>query len=548
MKKNSVMVNKMFKNILTAGTIAIAMTFGFTACNEDDALMGDSANPEMEREYNGPALEPYGLSFQEFITPNDVQILDADTTQISVRKALADKLGIKSFVGHPMGIWERMESDSYMCKATKEKLVGDHYILDVAPASLAELLNGKDVRLSTDLYVNQDAQAVRSRAAADNIPEYAAKFIDEDNIIHPTALTILPSADGDQNPTRSGYTAFGTFSTEDIMMARQSGSRWWPLDEIKELVEDFYDWTKDKTTYTIKQYHRNKTLINAHTDFTRTIEFGAGNREKKDTFNVTVKCPVDFGLNATFILDAKGSLVSLPEFNRFETSVAGNFAFSPQVTIGYSKEFKIPEDKQRLKLYNFPTFKLQFTIGVIPVVITIEPYLFLKFEAEVSGQAYMGVRYEYASHFQFGAEYVNKDWNVIKGYDTDKNKLSMIPPTGVCKAHAGVGLMLGCDVIVQKLAGPKIAIGPKLTADAELKLSQEPDVLFKFNSSVDFGMVGEIGAKLKVWKWELAEWETEVNFGDPINLFHYNFPHEEGDTENGSLDNLMKLINPYKSK
>ena len=124
----------------------------------------------------------------------------------------------------------------------------------------------------------------------------------------------------------------------------------------------------------------------------------------------------------------------------------------------------------------------------------------------------------------------------------------MIPPTGYFKAHAGVGLMLGCDVIVEKLAGPKIAIGPKFTADAEMEMSQDPDVLFKFKSSVDFGVTGEIGAKLKIWKWELADWETEVSFGDKINIFHYNFPHEEGDTSNGSLDNIMKLINPYNFK
>jgi hypothetical protein len=106
--------------------------------------------------------------------------------------------------------------------------------------------------------------------------------------------------------------------------------------------------------------------------------------------------------------------------------------------------------------------------------------------------------------------------------------------------------MLGCDVIVEKLAGPKIAIGPKLTADAELKFS--PDVNdCHFKSSVDFGVVGEIGAKLKVWKWELADWQTEVKFGEGYNIFHYNFPHEEGDEANGSFDNVLRLLNPYKN-
>jgi hypothetical protein len=541
MKKNSILVKMVLMSTLTVGTM-----FGFTACSDDSDLMNDSATPAVEKDYNGPALAPLGLSFQDFITPNDVQILNADTTQISVSKALAEKLGIKSFVGHPMGIWQNMEDDSYMRKAVKEQLVGDRYILNVVPASLAELLNGQRVRLSSDLYVNTDAQSVRSRAASRNIPEYAAKYIDEDNMIHPMAVTILPAADGDQNPTRSGISAFGTFSTEDIMMARMSGSRWWPWDQIKKAAQAVYDWTKDKTTYNIREYHRDKSLIQVNTEFSKKIEFGAGKKnEKKDTFNVNVKVPIDFALNYTFILDASGSLVSLPNLNRFETSVAGTFDFAPQVTLGFSKKFEIPDDKQRLKLYDFPTVKLKFTVGPVPVTIDIQPYLFLKFEAEVSGSAYMGVKYHYASHFKFGAAYTN-GWDLIKSYDTDENKVTMIPPTGQFKAHAGVGLMLGCDVIIEKLAGPKIAIGPKLTADAELKFS--PDVNdCHFKSSVDFGMVGEIGAKLKVWKWELADWQTEVKFGEGYNIFHYNFPHKEGDEANGSFDNVLRLLNPYKN-
>jgi hypothetical protein len=330
------------------------------------------------------------------------------------------------------------------------------------------------------------------------------------------------------------------------MMARMSGSRWWPWDQIKKAAKAVYDWTKDKTTYNIREYHRDKSLIQASTEFSKKIEFGLGKKnEKKDTFNVNVKVPIDFALNYTFILDAKGSLVSLPNLNRFETSVAGTFDFAPQVTLGFSKKFEIPDEKQRLKLYDFPTVKLKFTVGPVPVTIDIQPYIFLKFEAEVSGSAYMGVKYHYASHFKFGAAYTN-GWDLIKSYDTDENKVTMIPPTGQFKAHAGVGLMLGCDVIIEKLAGPKIAIGPKLTADAELKFSQDVNDCH-FKSSVDFGVVGEIGAKLKVWKWELADWQTELKFFKPYNIFHYNFPHEEGDEANGSFDNVLRLLNPYKN-
>ena len=549
MKKNSVMVKSMFMSIITAGIISC----GFSSCSKDDDLTNEGMNPEMESEFSGPSLESYGLNFQDFINEGDVQILDADTTQIAVSKAFADKIGIESFAGHPMGIRQGMEEDAYMCKATRQKLVGDRYIIDVAPCSLAELLKGQQMRLSSDLYVNMDPEQTRTRAAELNIPEYSAKFVDDDNVIHPISVTYRPAKG--ENATRSSLIAYGTFSTEDILLARQGGnSRWWPYDQIKDLgnkivkgIKEAYDWTKDNTTYNVREYHRGNSLIQDNTTFTKKIEFGPRPKkkgEKVDTFNVTVKLPVDFALTYDFILDAKGSLVSLPDVNRFETTIAGTFDFAPQVTIGFSKKFEIPEDKQRLKIAEFPSVSLHFTVGIIPVTISIDPYVFLKFEGEVSGSAYTGLKYHYASHFKFGCAYTN-GWSFIKEYVTDDNSLTMIPPTAEFKAHAGIGLMLGADVIVQKLAGPKLALGPKLTADAELRLNQDVDQCH-FKSSVDVGFVGEIGAKLKIWKWELGEISKDFVLGDSYNIFHYNFPHEEGDTENGSLDNVMKLLMPFK--
>lgn len=42
------------------------------------------------------------LTYHHFIASDDVIILDADTTRISVSKALADKLGITHFAGRPL--------------------------------------------------------------------------------------------------------------------------------------------------------------------------------------------------------------------------------------------------------------------------------------------------------------------------------------------------------------------------------------------------------------------------------------------------------------
>ena len=97
-KKN--LVKSMLMSVATAGIFSFS--FVFTSCNDDDILESGVTPPDMEQEYNGPLQEPYGLSFYDFVASDDVTILNADTTQISVSKALADKMGIQSFLGHPM--------------------------------------------------------------------------------------------------------------------------------------------------------------------------------------------------------------------------------------------------------------------------------------------------------------------------------------------------------------------------------------------------------------------------------------------------------------
>ena len=106
MKKNSIMVKQVLMSIITAGIF----TFGFTSCSDDDPMSQDSAAANQEITSDGEGIsKPIGLVYTDFITENDVQILNADTTEIAVSKALADKKGITNFVNHPMGIWQAFD-------------------------------------------------------------------------------------------------------------------------------------------------------------------------------------------------------------------------------------------------------------------------------------------------------------------------------------------------------------------------------------------------------------------------------------------------------
>lgn len=563
-KKN--LVKSMLMSVATAGIFSFS--FVFTSCNDDDILESGVTPPDMEQEYNGPLQEPYGLSFYDFVASDDVTILNADTTQISVSKALADKMGIQSFLGHPMGIWDHPEHRAYLRRATKEKLEGDRYILQVIPSSIAEVLTGndKEYKLSTELYVNTDPASTRTRAIENNTPEFAARYIDEKNVIHPIAITFR-RAEGDQRAlTRNAAAENGIYGTylPDQLLGLQDDPATRGLDDdiwnfIKKGAEAVGNWFKDIAVGTVEwfkaqakamekwlkentqydiNWDKHNTLINIDSKVDTKVPIQCG-KDSKDTINVYVNAPVKFNLNYTLLLQADGSAVEKPHLRRFEASVDGRFNFEPEVRLGFNGKLELPKDKQKIDLVELDGITVIFYIGYVPFCVDFNPSLYLKLKAEVEGKATTGVKYEFDSWFKGGILYEGYgDPRGINESKVTKSKVSFIKPTAEFNASAGVGLMFGCEMIIDKLVGPELAVGPQLKADAGLTLTPFEKDPVNFEASVDFGLTGEVGAKLKVWKWDIAEWNVDLDFGLNWNIYKYPKDNSKGNknAENRSND------------
>ena len=563
-KKN--LVKSMLMSVATAGIFSFS--FVFTSCNDDDILESGVTPPDMEQEYNGPLQEPYGLSFYDFVTSNDVTILNADTTQISVSKALADKMGIQSFLGHPMGIWDHPEHRAYLRRATKEKLEGDRYILQVIPSSIAEVLTGndKEYKLSTELYVNTDPASTRTRAIENNTPEFAARYIDEKNVIHPIAITFRRAEGYQRALTRNAAAENGIYGTylpdqllglqddpatrgldDDIWNFIKKGAEavgnWFKdiavgtVEWFKAQAKAMEKWLKENTQYDINWDKRN-TLINIDSKVETKVPIQCG-KDSKDTINVYVKAPVKFNLNYTLLLQADGSAVEKPHLRRFEASVDGRFNFEPEVRLGFNGKLELPKDKQKIDLVELDGVTVIFYIGYVPFCVDFNPSLYLKLKAEVEGKATTGVKYEFDSWFKGGILYEGYgDPRGISESKVTKSKVSFIKPTAEFNASAGVGLMFGCEMIIDKLVGPELAVGPQLKADAGLTLTPFEKDPVNFEASVDFGLTGEVGAKLKVWKWDIAEWNVDLDFGLNWNIYKYPKDNSKGNknAENRSND------------
>ena len=530
MKKNSFLVKQVLMSIVTAGIFSFS--FALTSCSDD---VNDLGTPGGEFETSTPGdysqYEPYGLTYHNFDGEDDVQIMNADTTEIAVKKSLADKLGITNFENHPLGIWDSPSHLAYGRKALEQQLVGDTYIIKVGKVTTAELIGDKAAQLSTDLYVNEDAQAVATRAASDDIPDFAAKYVDNDNKIHPAAILYTDPYGYDKE-----YHVDGDMPSASATRAAQSGEYQYVTPE--ELLKS-----------TRASIHPRILSINSELEFDKKFQLG---KCEGDSINVAGKIPVEFNLNYFLTLNGgikwKG-ILPYPTIKKFETGFDGNFGFHPEFTIGFSKEFKLPEDKEKVKLASFRGYTFTFVIGVIPVAVTVNPNLYLKFDASVKGSAHLKCKYDYSNRFKAGCRYEGK-WSTFKEFEELENEFTMFQPELEFSAEAGVGLFLAADVKIYDVVGPEIGVGPRLGAEASININPNG---IDWNAEVKLTVQAWAGAKIEILGYELAEWHTTFDIVGPWTLLKFPSDGTEHKSpakkqEEFLLDNYVKMFNEIDEK
>ena len=131
--------------------MAMAMVV-MSACEKDDVL------PEPTPE----DLTPFAMTYVDFITPNDVQILSSDTTTISVSSAYADKMGIKFFKDRAVTIWRTIGTVPFIRIITDAQEKNGEIILTTKRGEFSDMFENLEASLETDLYVNRDYVASRS--------------------------------------------------------------------------------------------------------------------------------------------------------------------------------------------------------------------------------------------------------------------------------------------------------------------------------------------------------------------------------------------------
>ena len=493
-KKN--LVKQVLMSIVTAGFFSFS--FALTSCS-DDEFTNNVNNTEdgSDKIGNYADFEPYGLTYHNFDGADDVKILNADTTEIAVKKSLADKLGITNFENHPLGIWDDPGHLAYGRKALEQQLVGDTYILKVKGVTAAELIGDKDAQLTTDWYVNTDEASVATRAADENIPEYAAKYIDNDGLTHPAVVQFTDPYGYDKDYYVPGIDE----PSESQTRAAESG-------------EFQYMTAEDMLSGTRGSIHPRLISFHNKVEFDKNIPLGKGS---KDSINFEGEIPVDFELNYFLTLDGGIKwkwFIPYPTIKKFETGVDGEFGFHPNATIGFKGQCSLPEDMQEVTLAKFKGFTYTFMIGVVPVTVTIDPALKLKLDGSVTAKASLGFSYDYSNKFKAGIRWQGK-WSTISEFEELEDKFTFCEPQVSFGAKAGVGLFMTASTMIYGVVGPELGIGPHLGAEANVTVT--PDGV-DWNAEVKLNVQAWAGAKIEILGWELAEWSTTFDIIGPWTL------------------------------
>lgn len=487
-----------FKRFAATMLMSLCGMFTITSC-QDDAIEPENNNADVTRSGDQKLKEAYGLSFENFVTENDVQILNADTTEISINKALAEKLGITSFKDHPIGIWDKKSHLPYARKAMEEKIVGDRFILKVKPATVAEMIGDKSVTLNTSFYVNNNAQEGKTRAGM-AMPAYAAKFMDESDVIHPAVvLKTDPYGydkayhDADEAP------AMGTRATGEFQFI------------------DAEDMVSDGTRASVR-----RNVLSIHEELKYNKELKNGGASAKLDF----KAPTDFELNYFLVLNGGVKwhfIVPEPYVKKFETGLDGNFSFKPELKLTFKDKIELPKDKQKYNLVNFTGYTFVFWVGVVPVYITCNPNLYMKLDGKVDMAAEMGFKYEYENTFKGGVSYQDgRGWSLIREFNEKKNEFTPNWPKCKISANAGIGLYFGVDVMLYGTVGPKVAVGPHIGAKAEGTFKSDlSGISGDFKASIDMSAKAEAGVKLKILGYEVAEWSNNFDLVGPWTLWKF---------------------------
>ena len=434
----------------------LTLAFLFTACSDDN-----------DKVYEPPVSfsdKPIVLSYDTYIEDTDVQILNNDTTQISVSRNYLNAIGADFEARNadtiPVAIWRTIDTAPFVRNVVAFQEQGDRLILTSVPGDIADVLPNCDVNLDSKIYVDfsQNSRTTYAYTSGDNY----SRYIDSEGVIHPTVI-ILEKGETQDDTTES---------------RGEAGNVYYTAEELAKSNASF-------------------DIIN--------VDKGLGNHELKLADGADY---VKIYITNTHLKAKAGLKVALQtkkfKLKKFECGVYGDLALNMTTGVEAGKEIK-EEKEKTIASFNCCTYV--FWVGWIPVGVTCDAGMKLKGEATLSAKCKLETDIDFSTSYNAGVKY-SGNWSDYSTADCDASaKLSVVEPFEV-DASVEAGAYLFVDVSLYGFAGPYLTVGPAVFANCGLAYNTVNDN-FTVDTAGGIKVGGKLGAQLKVYKWQLASWGVD---------------------------------------
>lgn len=397
-----------------------------------------------------------------------------------------------------MAVWQKVNSLPYIRCVTSEMLDNGRYVLTVdKSASLADVLpEDVEINFDTKIHVNHQAAKAWTCAGGTNaVEDMSARYMEGRH--HPSGSYPLYR----QWWRWRGRAGDGRHGTCTQPVHPGSGTDGYAYATAEDLDKSDIDWA----------------IVNKDVTLKANIKL-----DSKADASIGLKVPVKAKVNAKLQLKTGFSFKKGITLKKFDAGVYGGLAFKPEMNLNVGKSLTLPKDKFTKRLISFPGYTAVFMAGIVPVSITFSPGVIFKVDGTLTGSLSTGLSYRFEYKLKAGVLYEGS-WKAYGEYRQIENKFSMDVIKGNVNLRTGIGFYVSCDAMIYGFAGPEIAVGPRLglDADASITVPAKGDPTFAFNASLKCGVQSLIGAKLKILKWTLADWNTTFAISPQWTIWQY---------------------------
>lgn len=216
---------------------------------------------------------------------------------------------------------------------------------------------------------------------------------------------------------------------------------------------------------------------------------------------------------------------------------------TPELDVKVSKSMKKPlyQVKKKINLYNIYLNPIVVPMGVPPIVfpVVFNPVIAINAEVSATGDVKIeGTVLEYKSSFGAGFEYSKS--NGYKDYKSANFPPISLNPSLILDFEGQLKAKIEPELSYRLYDQPDISVSTGLGAYAKLKLTASagtPPPNFDLNLESYMGIEGKLGAKLKLFKKSIVDWEfsytiAEVKILD-VKKFVTNWNSNPVDLSNG---------------